>query len=273
VFVVLLNVGLNLFDWSDKPKRYLLRGLTLVVAASLTYLTIKIEQVLLTVWQQRHAHETERKFNDELFSVIRISLTTFTIIIAVLVTAQNMDINITAAIASLSIGGLAVGLAAQDTLANLFGAVAVFVDKPFRVGDHIKLDGAEGTVESVGLRSTRVRNPDGQLVAVPNKTMGNAIITNLSRRPSIKTTLTFSLPQDLPSAKVKRALALLEEIYRSYPMTADVWVSFNQFADGKLRIMVIHWWKGTDQQKYLAGLQELNLTVKERFEKEQINFA
>ena len=273
VFVVLLNVGLNLFDWSDKAKRFLFRALTLVVAASLTYLAIKIEEVLLTVWRQRHGQESERKFNDELFSVIRISLTTFTIIIAVLVTAQNMDINITAAIASLSIGGLAVGLAAQDTLANLFGAVAVFVDKPFRVGDHIKLDGAEGTVESVGLRSTRVRNPDGQLVAVPNKTMGNAIITNLSRRPSIKTTLTFSLPQDLPAAKVKRALSLLEEIYRSHPMTADVWVSFNQFADGKLKIMVVHWWKATDQQKYLAGLQELNLTVKERFEQEHINFA
>jgi MscS family membrane protein len=273
VFVVLLNVGLNLFDWSEKAKRFLSRGLTLVVAASLTYLAIKIEQALLTVWRQRHAQESERKFDDELFSVIRISLTTFTIIIAVLVTAQNMDINISAAIASLSIGGLAVGLAAQDTLANLFGAVAVFVDKPFRVGDHIRLDGAEGTVESVGLRSTRVRNPDGQLVAVPNKTMGNAIITNLSRRPSIKTTLTFSLPQDLPSVKVKQALTLLQEIYRSHPMTADVWVSFNQFADGKPRITVIHWWKGTDQEKYLAGMQELNLIVKERFEKEQINFA
>lgn len=273
VFVVLLHVGLNLFDWSPNANRFLSRALTLVIAASLTYLAIKIEEVLLTIWRQKHAQETERKFNDELFSVIRISATTFIIIIAVLVTAQNMDINITAAIASLSIGGLAVGLAAQDTLANLFGAVAVFVDKPFRVGDQIKLDGAEGTVESVGLRSTRVRNPDGQLVAVPNKTMGNAIITNLSRRPNIKTTMTFALPQDLPAARVKHALALLTEIYRSNPMTADVWVSFNQFADGKLKIMVVHWWKGTDYQKYLAGLQELNLAVKERFEQEKITLA
>jgi MscS family membrane protein len=273
VFVVLLNVGLNLFDWSDKAKRFLSRGLTLVVAASLTYLAIKIEEVLLTVWQQRHAQESERKFNDDLFSVIRISLTTFTIIIALLVTAQNMDINISAAIASLSIGGLAVGLAAQDTLANLFGAVAVFVDKPFQVGDQIKLDGTEGTVEAVGLRSTRVRNPDGQLVAVPNKTMGNAIITNLSRRSSIKTILNFALPQDLPAAKVKEALAMLNEIYRAHPMTAEVWVSFNQFVDGKLKIQVVHWWKGTDYQKYLAGLQELNLRVKERFEQERITLA
>ena len=88
---------------------------------------------------------------------------------AVLVTAQNLGINITAAITSLSIGGLAVGLAAQDTLANLFGAVAVFVDKPFRVGDVIKLDGAEGTVETIGLRSTRVRNPDGSSWRCPTR--------------------------------------------------------------------------------------------------------
>lgn len=273
VFIVLLHVGLNLFDWSATAQRFLSRALTLVVAASLTYLAVKIEQVLLTIWRQRHAQESERKFSDELFSVIHISLTAFIIIIAVLVTAQNLNINISAAIASLSIGGLAVGLAAQDTLANLFGAVAVFVDKPFRVGDQIKLDGAEGTVEAVGLRSTRVRNPDGQLVAVPNKTMGSAIITNLSRRPSIRTTMTFTLPQDLPGARVKQALAFLTEIYRSNPMTADVWVSFNQFADGKPKIMVIHWWKGTDYQKYLAGLQELNLAVKERFEQERIAFA
>src|SRR5205085_2127189 len=114
-------------------------------------------------------------------------------------------------ITSLSIGGLAVGLAAQDTLANLFGALAVFADKPFRVGDYIKVPDAEGTVESIGMRSTRVRHPEGHLISVPNKTMGNAAITNMSRRASIKTSLNFALPRSLAAEKVKRALTLLEE--------------------------------------------------------------
>jgi MscS family membrane protein len=166
-----------------------------------------------------------------------------------------------------------VGLAAQDTLANLFGAVAVFVDKPFRVGDQVKLDGAEGTVESVGLRSTRVRSPDGYLVAVPNKTIASAIITNITGRPSIKTSMNLALARGLPTAKVKQAVALLEEIYRAHPMTQDVWVSFNQFAGANLNISVVHWWKGTDYQKYLAGMQEMNLAVKERFDAEGISFA
>jgi MscS family membrane protein len=269
-FVLLLNVGLNFFDWSPTARLYLSKGLIIVVAASLTYLAIKVLALLLQNWRQRHEQEADARFDDQLFSVIRISLNTFIIIVAVLVTAQNMDINITAALTSLSIGGLAVGLAAQDTLGNLFGAVAVFMDRPFRVGDQIRLDGAEGTVEAVGLRSTRVRNPDGCLVAVPNKTMGNAIVTNLSRRPNIKTVMNFTLPRSIPAPKLKRAVAVLNEVYRGHPMTKDVWVSFNQFTVDKLNIMVVHWWKDTDYKSYLAGIQEMNLAVKEKFDAEEI---
>ena len=273
IFVVLLSIGLNIFDWSARFRLFLSKGLILVVAASLTYLAIRLLDLLLGIWRARHAQEADRKFNDQLFSVIRISLNTFVIVVAVLVTAQNMNIDITAALASLSIGGLAVGLAAQDTLANLFGAVSVFVDKPFRVGDQIKLDGAEGIVEIVGLRSTRVRNPEGQLIAVPNKTMGNAIITNITQRPNIKTVLNFALVRTLPTDKVKKALKILEDVYRNNSMTQDAWISFNQFAGGNLNIQVVHWWKGTDYQKYLAGMQEMNLAVKERFDAEGIQFA
>jgi MscS family membrane protein len=128
-------------------------------------------------------------------------------------------------------------------------------------------------VESVGLRSTRVRSPEGHLIAVPNKTMGNAAITNMSRRDNIKTSMNVSLAKSLPADKVQRALQILDEIYRKHPMTQDVWISFNQFAAGNINILIVHWWKGTDYQKYLAGMQEMNLAVKQRFDAEQIAFA
>jgi MscS family membrane protein len=273
IFVLLLNIGLNFFDWSAKAKLYMSKGLILVVAASLTFVTIKVLEVLLAAWRRRHAQESEGRFNDELFGVLRVSLNAFVIVVAVLVTAQNMDINITAALASLSIGGLAVGLAAQDTLGNLFGALSVFVDKPFRVGDQIKLDGAEGKVEAVGLRSTRLRNAEGHLVAVPNKTVGNATITNITQRPGIKTVINLVLAHDLPAAKIRSAIAALEGIYRGHRMTRDAWISFNQFAGANVNIQIVHWWKGTDHQAYLAGMQEMNLAVKEKFEAEGITLV
>ena len=272
-FVVFLNIGLSVFDWPGRITSYLSKAFVLIVAVSLTYLAMKIVNLLMDLWRARAAHEADRKFNDQIFSVLRKVLNTFVVILAVLVTAQNLGINITAAITSLSIGALAVGLAAQDTLANLFGAVAVFADKPFGIGDHIKLDAIEGVVEDVGLRSTRVRNTDGQLVAIPNKMVGNAAITNLTRRANIRTVLNLLLPRALPSEKIKRALALLEEIYRKHPMTQQATVSFNQFSGANLNVMIVHWWKGTDYEKYLAGLQQMNLAVKERFDAEGISLA
>src|SRR5439155_6463237 len=197
VFVLFLNIGLNIFDWPANVKLYLSKALILVVAASLTYLAIKIVNRLLDLWRAHTAHEADRQFNDQLFSVLRKSLNTFVIVVAIMMAAQNIGINITAAITSLSIGALAVGLAAQDTLANLFGAVAIFADKPFRLGDQIKLDAIEGVVEEVGLRTTRLRHPEGHVVAIPNKTIGNAAVTNMTRRSSIKTVLNLALPHAL----------------------------------------------------------------------------
>src|SRR5260370_19432178 len=262
-FTVLVNIGLNVFEWPERARVYLSKVLVLVVAASLTWVTVKMTGLLLDTWRERFAHEADGRFDAQLFSVIRKSLNAFIIIMPVLVTAQNICINITAALTSLSIGGLAVGLAAQDTLANLFGAVAVFTDKPFRVGDQIKLEGTEGTVEAVGLRSTRGRSLNGELVAIPNKTVGHAAIVNISRRPFIKTVLHVSLDSTLPAAKEKRALAILEESYRGHAMTQDVNVSFNQFVVHNLNVLVLHWWKGTDYAAYLAGLQQMNVAVKE----------
>jgi len=273
VFVLFLNIGLNIFDWPEKVRVYLSKGLILVVAGSLTYLVIKTVNLLLDFWRARTSQDANHRFNDQLFSMLRKSLNTFVVIVAVLVAAQNIGINITAAITSLSIGALAVGLAAQDTLANLFGAVAVFADKPFRIGDQIKLDAAEGVVEDVGLRSTRVRHPEGYLIAVPNKTIGNAAIANLTRRTAIKTNMNFSLTPSLSAQKIKRALELLAQIYRGHPMTQQAWISFNQFAGANLNILIVHWWKGTDYERYLAGMQEMNLAVKEKFDAEEIHLT
>jgi MscS family membrane protein len=246
----------------------------LIVAFSVTYAALKLVDLMMGVWRERTSVGNDRTFDEQLFPVVRKTVKVFIFVIAVLVTWQNLSEKpITAILASLSIGGLAVGLAAQDTLANLFGAVAVYVDKPFRIGDRIQLDGVDGMVENIGLRSTRVRSMEGHHVIVPNKTMGNAIITNISRRLNIKTEMNIGIACETTTEKLKRAIALLEEIYRADKKTADLVISFNKFADWSLNIFVVHWWSGTDQKAHFAAMQELNLKIKERFDAEGIAFA
>jgi MscS family membrane protein len=272
-FVILLRIGLDVFEWPPLVQSVLARGFTVIVAVTLTYTALKFVDLLLGFWHRRIANEADREFNEQLFPIVRKTLKVFVVVVAVLVTLANIGVNVTAAIASLSIGGLALGLAAQDTLANLFGAVAVFVDKPFRIGDRIKIDTVDGHVESIGLRSTRVRTLDGHLAAIPNKTVGASTIVNVTERPSIKTEMNISLAYDTPTAKVRLALRLIEEVYRAHARTLDLVVGFNKFGDSTLNIQVVHWWGGTDFKDYLAGIQEMNLTLKERFETEQIHFA
>lgn len=273
VFMVFLHIGLGVFDWPDVVENFLAKTFTIVVAIALTYMVLKFVDLAMGYWHKRAASQENQDFNKQLFPIIRKTLKLFVIVVAVLTTLNNMGVNITAAIASLSIGGLAVGLAAQDTLANLFGAVAIFLDKPFKIGDRVQVDGHDGPVESIGMRSTRVRNLDGHLVTIPNKTMGNATIVNIQARPNIKTVMNIGITYDTPVEKVKLALAIIKEIFGGHPNTENLVMSFNKFEASSLNILVVHWWNNTDVVASLAGLQEMNLALKERFDKEAISFA
>lgn len=273
VFVILVHLGLQVFDWPGWAETFVSNGLKIFVAASITYVALKFVDLAIGLWQKRAEVADGSVLDVQLFPVIGKSLKVFVIIVAILVTSQNLGMNVTGLLASLSIGGLAVGLAAQDTLSNLFGAVALFADKPFRVGDRIQLDAIDGTVEAIGLRSTRIRNLDGHLVTVPNRTMANANVINVSRRPNIKTVMNIGVTYDTSSGNVERAMRIIDSIYRPHPKTFDLIVSFNKFESSSLNILVVHWWDSTDYGEYLQGFQELNLELKRRFDAEGISFA
>jgi len=272
-FVILMHIGLRVFAWPEWAAVFISKGLKLVVACSITYVALKAVDLAMGLWERRITEAERGVLDMQLLPVICKTIKAFVIMVAVLVTFQNLGVNVTGLLASLSIGGLAVGLAAQDTLSNLFGAVALFTDRPFRMGDRVQFDQVEGTVESIGMRSTRIRNLEGYLVAVPNRTMANACITNISRRPNIKTTLNLGLTYDTPADKVERALAILDEIFKPHPRTADLVITFNKFKDSSLNVLVEHWWAGTDFREYAREFQQLNLELKRRFDAAGIEFA
>lgn len=271
--VIFLQVGLNVFQWPDWLENWLKKGFYLLVAASLTYMALKLVDLGATYWKKYPGVKADKTFNDLLIPLLSKSVKAFVLIMAVLVTLDNIGFNVRTLLAGVSISGLALGLAAQDTVGNLFGAAAVFIDKPFKIGDRVQLDGIDGTVEEIGLRSTRVRNLDGFLVTVPNKTMGNATITNVTRRPHFKTVMNIGVTYDTPAQKVAEAVAILKEVYGKHPMTGDLIVGFNNFADSALNILVVHFWKELDFKVHVAGMQEMHLEVKRRFDEAGISFA
>jgi MscS family membrane protein len=181
-----------------------------------------------------------------------------------------------ALLAGLGIGGLAVALAAQDTLKNFFGSIMIMLDKPFVVGDRVVVEGADGPVEDIGFRCTRIRTLTGNLVAVPNETMARVNIENIGRRPSIRRLTNITITYDTPPEKVERALAIIREILDSHEgMDPDFppRVYFNEFNDASLNILMIYWFFPPNYWDFQAFNERVNLQIMRAFEAEGIEFA
>ena len=176
----------------------------------------------------------------------------------------------------LGIGGLAVALAAKETISNFFGTLTILFDKPFQVGQRVVADGHDGTVEAVGFRSTRIRTLTGHLVTIPNEKVVNTTLENIGSRPYIRWTTNIGITYDTLPEKVERAVAILREILADHEgMNADLppRVFFNGFNDWSLNIFVIAWYHPPDYWAYQAWLERTCLDILVRFRQEGIDFA
>jgi len=194
-------------------------------------------------------------------------------ILAVLLILQNSGYNVAGLLAGLGIGGLAVALAGKETLANLFGSLAVLIDRPFEVGDFIRQGDVEGTVERIGLRSTRVRTPDGFLVSIPNQNVTTSEVVNLSARPTRRQVFNIGLVYSLTAAQMREAVEMIRAVITAHPQTSDVWVHWKEFGDSSLNIQVVYWSKAMAMKDFLDALQDLNGGIKERLDAAGFGFA
>ena len=145
---------------------------------------------LLAHWLSHWAGKTESTLDDQLIPFIRKSLRVFIVVMAVLMLVQNLGYSISGLLASLGIGGLAVALAAKDSLSNIFGSLMILLDRPFTLGDWVKVGDLEGTIEEVGFRSTRIRTFAKTQITIPNSVLMNMSIDNFSRMPKRRIKMT-----------------------------------------------------------------------------------
>ncbi len=183
------------------------------------------------------------------------------------IAAQTLGYSVSALVASLGIGGVAVALAAKDTLANFFGSVMVMIDKPFRIGETIKAGDFTGAVEEIGFRSTRIRTLDKTLMVVPNEKIASMNIENLTRiaDPHVNMRrVNFVLGLEYKgAARIEAAVDELRAILAAHPMVADEnrQVFFSAFGESSLNILVNYFIKTGDFAQFMAIKQEINLAM------------
>jgi MscS family membrane protein len=184
------------------------------------------------------------------------------------------EVNITALIASLGIGGLAIALAAQDTIANLFGSFIIYLDKPFKVGDQIEISDVKGVVERVGFRTTRVRTLDRTLVTVPNKKMVDSTLNNISLSHERRVKFTLQLTYGSQSKNILKIIDEIKTVIEKNTETSDeMTVHFTDFDSSSLNILVIYFVKSNIYDAMARVKEEINVQILEIVEQNNCQFA
>jgi len=211
-----------------------------------------------------------------------------------LVGLEGLGLEIWPLIAGLGIGGLAVALAFRPTMENIISSFMIFADKPYRVGQRVKVLGADGVVESIGLRSTRIRLLSGHLTTIPNEKMASVAIENIGQRPFIRRVFNVTVTYDTKPAQINRAVEIVREILSVPPndegKTSEGTrsphpnsqinqpafpprVFFNELNADSLNILVMYWYHPPEYWDFLEHANWVNVQIMERFGQEGIDFA
>jgi MscS family membrane protein len=188
----------------------------------------------------------------------------------------SFGVNVTAFFASLGIGGLALALAAKDTAANMFGSIAILLDKSVRVGDWVKVDGIEGVVEDVGMRTTKIRTFEKSIVAIPNSTVATKAIENYSRRGIRRIKMEIGLTYSTTREQMEAVINDLRESIATHTEVAQKQtqiVHFQDFNPSDLGILIYCYVATTDWKSYLDIRQEINLAIMEVVNRHGTSFA
>lgn len=245
---------------------------TFIFTLNVTWLIVRTIDAIIVEYLSPMVSKSDSDLDDQLLPLLRKLFKIILWSLGIVIGLNNVGFDVGAVIAGLGIGGLALALAAQDTVKNIFGGIMVYVDKPFKVGDRIQIHGYDGVVEEVGIRSTRLRTLEGRLVTLPNAHFSDEAVENVTLEPSRKVVINLGLTYETTPEKMQLALEILKEISTDNPdLEENHLVSFNNWGDFSMGIMYIYFIKPTSD--ILQTQTEINMAILKRFNAEGLDFA
>jgi len=272
IFIIGFIIALKTLNLSSSVSDIFSNIIQIILTINIFWFVIYFVDALLMYYITPLASKTKSELDDVLLPVVRRLVKVTLIVIAVIIIIDNFGYDVTSLIAGLGIGGLAFALAAKDMLANLFGGMSILTDKPFKLGDRIKIEDYDGWVREIGLRTTKMETLDGFQLIVPNAKIADTILQNVSREKSRKVKATIGVEYDTPMRKMEEAKKILEDVILKNKDTENrSIISFTEFGDSSLNFLVIYWIKNLD--KILNAKHNINMEIKKRFEKAKIEMA
>ncbi|MEM7246700.1 MAG: mechanosensitive ion channel family protein [Acidobacteriota bacterium] len=244
-----------------------------LVLAALAFLAWRLVDLVRQVISQR-VKTSETRLDDQLLPLLARVLKLLIVVGGGIMVLDQLGFEVSSLVAGLGLGGLAFALAAKDTVANLFGSIMIFVDRPFDLGDWVRFKKVEGIVEDVGIRSTKVRTWEDTLFTIPNADLASGCIENVSRFNSRRVSVRLVLRSDTHPELLERAVESVRETLESHEDVKDGhYVFFDQIGENGFELMVYFFVKFTEWRRYLEVRQTIFLDLLHRFEKLGVGLA
>ncbi len=265
--------GLSVLEQSQTVETAVNKGIYILVCINAAWLVTRLFDAMVEEYLIPFARKTESDLDDQLIPIVRRGIKISIWTIAVIMAVDNAGYDVFSILAGLGIGGLAFALAAQDTVGNFFGSIAIFVDKPFKVGDRIQACGHDGVVTAIGLRSTRIRTRyQGRIVTIPNQQVAKADTVNVDSENGRQMFAVYRLTPDMSDDKITLAMDLLKRIAQSDPDTMEkVVTGFIAITEYSRDVMLLYWIK-PDASK-LETRTRINLEIIRQFKKNDIELV
>lgn len=193
--------------------------------------------------------------------------------IAIIILLDNLGIKVSALVAGLGIGGIAIALAAQTLLGDFFSYFIIFFDRPFKIGDFIIVGDYLGTVDHIGLKTTRIHSLSGEQIVFSNQDLTNSRVRNYKQMDRRRVAFQFGVIYQTPLEQLKKISRIVEDIITNIPETSFDRAHFASYGDFSLNFEVVYYVQGSNYNKYMNVQQEINFQLKEAFEKQEIEFA
>lgn len=278
IVLIAIWTALNRLELSESFENSLFKAYEILTVLNITWFIAHLASRLIREYFVRKSEqETDVRqrvhFDSHLTSLIR-KMAVFVIWTIGLVTAlNNVGLDLKAILGTLGIGGIAIALAAQDTVKNIFGGFTILMDGTFRIGDRVKIGEFDGIVEDIGIRSTKIRNFDKRLITLPNYKIMEDAVMNVSAAPQLRVITLLGLTYSTSPEMMKKALAILRNIAEENDAISDEGISavFNSFGDFSLNIRYCYFVK--DASDVFDTPSVVNFEILKRFNETGIAFA
>jgi MscS family membrane protein len=274
IFILFFYYAIKTIILPENIYNILYSSFEIVIILCATWFVLNFVDSVIQHYIVPHVEKTESTFDDHIIVPLRKILRILIMVLGILMSINAAGYDISTLLAGLGIGGLAVALAAQDTVKNFIAGVLILIDKPFRLNHWIKFNGVEGIVEDVGLRSTKIRTFWDSLIIVPNASLLDANIENFSEMRKRRVLINIGLTYDTSVEQLKRAKEIIRDIIENHKATLPpTRITFKEFGDYSLNFRVEYFVRNFGFDYYLDTVDEINMKIKEELEKEGIEMA